>query len=146
MSDPDADEAWKSVEQWLFHAVSDRRTATVCLAADPPLLDSASFHCQQAAEKLLKGALVWASISFGKTHDLSDLGDKLCKVYPEFSELVAGMEMWTTWNIAYRYPMDDSADVLPSLETLSSALVTIDRLVDKVIEFRRNTPRTIATS
>jgi hypothetical protein len=41
---------------------------------NPPLLDVAAFHCQQAAEKLLKGFLVHASVDFGKMHDLEKLG------------------------------------------------------------------------
>jgi len=66
MSDPDPIDVWSEVEQWLAHADSDRRTATVCLAADPPLLDAASFHCQQAAEKLLKGAFGLGGDSFSQ--------------------------------------------------------------------------------
>jgi HEPN domain-containing protein len=32
------------------------------------------FHCQQAAEKALKGFLVWHNQPFRKTHDLIELG------------------------------------------------------------------------
>ncbi len=42
---------------WLAKAASDVRSAEVVSAAEPPLLSDASFHCQQAAEKALKGFL-----------------------------------------------------------------------------------------
>src|SRR5438105_5048468 len=57
-ADPHA--RWRVVERWLRVAANDRQTVMVCLAADPPLLASAAFHCQQAAEKLLKGFHVLA--------------------------------------------------------------------------------------
>ncbi|MBI5122077.1 MAG: HEPN domain-containing protein [Rhodospirillales bacterium] len=140
MSDPDPDDVWNEVLRWLAHADSDRRTAAVCLAADPSLLDAASFHCQQAVEKLLKGALVWAAVPFRKTHDLSELGEKVISAYPEFAEFVASTERWTAWNIAYRYPGDDTPDLPPSPETLSEALTIIDRLSALVRLLRQNAP------
>jgi HEPN domain-containing protein len=140
MSDLDHVEVWKAVEQWLSHADSDRRTAAVCLTANPPLLDSASFHCQQAAEKLIKKGFGGAAVPFRKIHDLSDLGEKLGKIYPEFVELITEVELWTAWNIAYRYPMDEEPKPPPSPETLSAALQTIDRLGEKVSGLRHEAP------
>ena len=83
----------------------------MCLESDPPLLDAAAFHCQQAAEKVLKGFLVRASIDFGKTHDLEKLGDIVASHYPSVASLAAAMADWTTWSVAYRYP--DLADPEP---------------------------------
>jgi hypothetical protein len=40
---------------WLRKAEGDLRAATVDLGAEPPLVDDALFHCQQAVEKALKG-------------------------------------------------------------------------------------------
>jgi HEPN domain-containing protein len=42
---------------WLRKAEGDLRAAAVDLGADPPLVDDALFHCQQAVEKALKGLL-----------------------------------------------------------------------------------------
>jgi HEPN domain-containing protein len=38
---------------WFAKAANDLRGADVDLAADPPLLGDALFHCQQAVEKAL---------------------------------------------------------------------------------------------
>ncbi|MBI3168193.1 MAG: HEPN domain-containing protein [Chloroflexi bacterium] len=35
-----------------------------------PYFDTAIYHCQQLAEKVIKGWLVYNDISFSKTHDL----------------------------------------------------------------------------
>ena len=41
---------------WLVRAVDDLREAEHDLTAAPPLLRGAVFHCQQAAEKAMKGS------------------------------------------------------------------------------------------
>ena len=46
---------------WLSRAASDLRAAEHEFPAVPPLLDDIVFHCQQAAEKALKGFLTWRS-------------------------------------------------------------------------------------
>ena len=52
------------VRQWLRKAVNDQRAARAALDQDPPITDVAAFHCQQAAEKLLKAYLVWRGQAF----------------------------------------------------------------------------------
>ena len=49
---------------WLRKAAYDLRVASHSLTASPPLLDDVVFHCQQAAEKALKGFLMWNNIPF----------------------------------------------------------------------------------
>ena len=43
------------------------------LAAEPPALDIAVYHSQQAAEQAIKAWLVWKEVPFPKTHDLNRL-------------------------------------------------------------------------
>jgi HEPN domain-containing protein len=40
---------------WLARADEDLRAVRPCLDAPPPVLGVAAYHCQQAAEKLIKG-------------------------------------------------------------------------------------------
>jgi len=58
------------VREWLHKAAEDVRTAEVSCAAQPPLQDAAAFHCQQAAEKALKGFLTLHARVFEKTHSI----------------------------------------------------------------------------
>ena len=67
--------AWEA-QAWLARARADPRAAEVDLAAEPPLSEDAAFHCQQAAEKALKGFLAWHDRPFRKTHNLEELGEQ----------------------------------------------------------------------
>jgi HEPN domain-containing protein len=44
---------------WLAKADEDLRAARVLIDVREPLLETAIFHCQQAAEKAFKAFLVW---------------------------------------------------------------------------------------
>jgi len=59
---------------WFRRMEDDLRAAEVDLAADPPLVADALFHCQQAVEKALKGFLTWHDRPFRKVHDLREIG------------------------------------------------------------------------
>jgi HEPN domain-containing protein len=130
MSAPDPADIWEEILAWLRVAETDQRVVMVCLASNPPVLGAAAFHCQQAAEKLLKGFLVHASIDFGKTHDLERLGRIVASHFPSVASLVAAVEGWTSWSIAYRYPDLADPDPVPSADELSQALQSIARLAD----------------
>ena len=69
MSEADARAVRRQIEGWIAVAEVDRRAAHACLACRAAVSPSvAAFHCQQAAEKLLKGFLVHARVVFRKTH------------------------------------------------------------------------------
>jgi HEPN domain-containing protein len=61
---------------WLQKAGQDLRRVERCLADEPPDVEDALFHCQQAAEKALKAFLTWHDQPFKKTHDLAALGSQ----------------------------------------------------------------------
>jgi hypothetical protein len=56
-------------------AARDLRMADLALADTVPLIGEALFHAQQAAEKALKGYLVWHGIRYPLTHDIRQLPD-----------------------------------------------------------------------
>jgi HEPN domain-containing protein len=59
--------------EWLLHAESDLRYATLGRGAPGILQNQVAFHTQQAAEKALKAVLVYAAVDFPRTHDLQEL-------------------------------------------------------------------------
>lgn len=64
------DEAKRSlVQAWLIKAQRDLASAQRLSVGDDPLLDTAAYHCQQAAEKAIKGFLVFSDVRVRKTHD-----------------------------------------------------------------------------
>ena len=53
---------------WLGKAKEDLQAAKQLLRPSKALSSAAIFHCQQAAEKALKGFLAWPDVPFRKTH------------------------------------------------------------------------------
>ncbi len=63
-------EETKIARQWLLKAKNDLLNVDNNLKADLIPFDTICFHCQQAAEKLLKAYLVGNNKSYPITHDL----------------------------------------------------------------------------
>ena len=115
--------------RWLAVAMADMRVASLCLDANEPMLGIAAYHCQQAAEKVVKGMLVMAGIPFAKTHDMARLGDVALLHYPDRRDVLEELSQLTVWGHAYRYPgLEDIPEPEPSVDALLGALANIDRL------------------
>ena len=96
----------KLVRAWLVKAEHDLGSARK-LSADPgPLLDTAIFHCQQAAEKAIKGFLVYHDKRFDRTHDIEVLLGLAATVEPGFSSWVEAGDRLTNYALDFRYPGD----------------------------------------
>ena len=134
MSEPDPADLRNSVLGWLRVARSDVQAARLCRDAAPPELGIAAYHCQQAAEKLLKGFLVLAGVDFGKTHDLDELGRTVLTAFPDLGSMAQPMGAWTNWSVAYRYPDEPNPPPEPSAEELDAALAVNGRLADALNE------------
>jgi HEPN domain-containing protein len=91
---------------WFTKADHDLRAAEVLLAAAPPLLGEAAYHCQQAAEKALKGFLSWHDIPFGKTHDLAAIGGLCVTKDGSLEPLCVRADRLSVFAWAFRYPGD----------------------------------------
>lgn len=76
------------------------------MAADPPLPGEAAYHCQQAAEKALKGFLSWHDAPFGKTHDLAAIGGLCVTKDPSLESLCMRADRLSVFAWAFRYPGD----------------------------------------
>lgn len=104
---------------WLRKAEGDLRAASVDLAADPPLLDDALFHCQQAVEKALKGLLTWHDVPFRKTHSLEELGRQVVALHGDLRPMVDRASLLSEYAWKFRYPGEVDA---PSLAEATDAL------------------------
>ncbi|MHB8068174.1 MAG: HEPN domain-containing protein [Desulfobaccales bacterium] len=93
-------------KSWLKKAADDLRGADLDLAATPPFLEDALFHCQQAAEKAMKGFLTVHDRIFRKTHDLDELA-MACEAIDQSlkSDLEAAREL-SIFAWEFRYPGD----------------------------------------
>lgn len=70
---------------WLVKAKRDLLSAGELADAKMPLLDTAAYHCQQAAEKAIKGFLLFHDIRFEKTHDIEVLLTQASEVDSSFT-------------------------------------------------------------
>ena len=93
---------------WLARARADLRGAEIDLAASPPLLGDAAFHCQQAVEKALKAFLTWHDRPFRKTHDLVELGAECVVMDATIEPHLRATAPLTEYAWRYRYPGEPS--------------------------------------
>ena len=105
MSDPEQVKAqWAEAALWLAKADDDIRVASMTLAADPPMLDPAAFHCQQAVEKIIKALLIAAAVAAPRSHDIEMLAGKAAPFYPALEQRMLSFARLTEWLTASRYP------------------------------------------
>ena len=93
------------VLEWIRFADMDLRTAELKMTHHPQDLEIICYHCQQAAEKYLKGYLIACGIEHPpKIHDLRKLR-RLCLEYDEQFKLIAdACETLTIYGVQPRYP------------------------------------------
>lgn len=90
--------------KWIMKARRDLLSARKLAKGKEPYLDTAIYHCQQTAEKTIKGWLVYHDISFEKTHDLRLLITMASEVEPKFTAWFDVAEQISPYATAYRYP------------------------------------------
>ena len=118
-------ESLSNVRNWLIKAKHDLLTAKKLSKGEECYLDTAIYHCQQAAEKAVKGYLILKDHRPEKTHDLQALVVKACKTDEIFSNCLDAAELLTPYATEYRYPgefmepeqwdFDDALDAAESL-------------------------------
>lgn len=131
-SEPGSDAVqWAEARRWFAKADEDIRAAGALLVLAPPAVDSAAFHCQQAAEKILKGLLIAARKKAGKTHDLAGLATAVSEAFPSIRDDLDPFPPLTPWFVATRYP-DIDIEPRPTASEVSAALQRLQALRGKV--------------
>jgi HEPN domain-containing protein len=92
------------VKSWLNKARRDLLSAKRLARGSEPYFDTAIYHCQQSAEKAIKGWLIYHDLSFEKIHDLRSLVTLAVKINPDFTNWFDAAEQITPYATAYRYP------------------------------------------
>lgn len=121
------------VREWLTRAGHDLAAARVLAAAEEPLLDAAIYHCQQAAEKAVKGWLQSQDDPFPKTHDIEDLVDQAAQRDASFSQCAKAAALLTPYVSAFRYP-GGSHQPMPSHGEFDEALQHAQAIFDFVLQ------------
>ena len=107
------------VKSWMTKAKHDLETAKIVSESEKHLLDTAIYHCQQAAEKTIKGFLTFHDIRFEKTHDIVSLLTLALKKNEGLSHFLDRGSYLTPYATEFRYPGDEA---MPSKEEFDEAL------------------------
>jgi len=101
------DDKEELLQQWLDKGKDDLRSAEyLSTMRYPTPYEIICYHCQQSAEKYLKGFMFSHDIEPDKTHDLKELL-KICQKYnTEFSTLSSKIHVLTRYGVLPRYPND----------------------------------------
>jgi HEPN domain-containing protein len=107
-----------NTREWLLRAQEDLAAAERVLSGSSPLVRTALFHCQQAAEKALKALLTWNDVPFRRIHILEELGETCVRADPSLAPVVARATSLSVYAVRFRYP---GAPYQPTFEEARAA-------------------------
>ena len=92
------------VQQWFLKAERDLDSMRVL--GKEAYFDTALYHAQQAAEKAIKGFLLFHGQEFEKTHDIEQLVHLGFPSAPELEFYLPEAKLLTPYAVRFRYPDD----------------------------------------
>ena len=122
------DEVRQASLEWIAKAKRDLEAAKRMIVCVDPLLDTGAYHCQQAAEKALKGLLTFRSVSVTKTHDLVR---ECVKLDIDFQCLLEMADFLSPFAVDFRYPGEMFE---PPFEEAEMALRAAEKIVITIAE------------
>jgi len=102
---------------FLRKAAQDESLLDAVLECDSVSDEVIGFHCQQAAEKILKALLSDLGITFHKTHELGALMDSLARSGAPLPDEFENLDVLTPFGAVYRYDDYDGTESLNRAET-----------------------------
>jgi HEPN domain-containing protein len=101
-------------QAWLLlrKAAQDESLVDEVLDSDKVSDEIVGFHCQQAAEKMLKALLSDAGVAFRKTHELGALMELLARSGEPLPAEFDNLDALTPFGTVYRYDDYDAPDEL----------------------------------
>ena len=102
-----SDPSQELAKRWFQKAENDLLNVENNLRAERYTSDTVCFHCQQVAEKYLKGFLAWHQAPFVKTHDLLELLQQTKQIASADAEsLSANLLLLDRYAVSIRYPLE----------------------------------------
>ena len=93
-------------KEWFKYAERDLESAKFLIKMYPLPLEIICYHCEQSAEKYLKGYLILKQNNVEKTHDLGLLNKKCLLVEPSFVEIEDECLELIPYGVQVRYPYE----------------------------------------
>ena len=120
-----------AAREWFRTGDSDLRSAQALLDLTPPEPATAAFHCQQAAEKYIKGFLVFHGEEPPRIHDLAVLLELAAEYDAALDEFEEDARVLVPFAVSGRYPFTgtspqatESGHALQAAQTIRNALVS----------------------
>ena len=127
------------IRAWLIKSRNDLDTARQISSLPEGHLDTAIYHCQQAAEKAIKGFLAFHDHELERTHDLKRLLQIAAADDRAFLQWMGAAITLTPYATAYRYPGEvvvsepDRAEFDEALELATDFMTfVLSRLPDNI--------------
>lgn len=120
------------VQAWLAKARNDLITAKQIGGLPDGPLDTAIYHCQQAAEKAVKGYLAFRDHRLERSHDVERLVELATGYDTSFKAHEDAAIILTPYATAYRYP-GESATLEPSRLEFEEAVKLAEELFSFVL-------------
>ena len=118
------------VKAWCDFANNGLTAAKYLLGLHPLKLEIICYHCQQSAEKMLKGFLIDKNIDPPKTHDLRLLWRMCGEIADGFDDIEEACVRLTAYGVQPRYPME----IELSESDMQQAINDADRIMSFVAQ------------
>jgi len=89
---------------WFKYAENDLEAAKILSLQVKPKYEIICYHCQQSAEKVLKGFIASKNGKLQKTHDLVVLCETCANWDPNFEKIIVNCSDLTIYSSEARYP------------------------------------------
>jgi HEPN domain-containing protein len=123
----------KLVKEWFRYANNDLIIAQHSFTdMYPKLLEIACYHCQQAAEKALKGFLFYKEIDPPRKHDLRLLNALCFEQDTDFGSIKTHCADLTYFGVVTRYPNELEVDEIITKTAIEKAEQVYDFCFTKV--------------
>ena len=121
---------------WLTKARNDLLNADNNLKSEEVPFDTVCFHCQQAAEKLLKAFLVGKGQAYPITHDLFLILEKILPLNDDAEDLRDVLAILMPYAVEIRYPddwnMPSDEDAMEAREAAEKVMRWLERSLPEI--------------
>lgn len=122
----------KTTRQWIQFALGELGVAGREMGYESPTYHTVCFLCQSAAEKLLKGFLIYQGWSLKKTHDIVALL-AICSDYdPALAAMAEEGAILNEYITAGRYPEDIAYEQIGKKQA-NEAMKAAEKIRDRVL-------------
>ena len=120
--------------RWLTKAKRDLLAARKLSSEEEPYLDIAIYHCQQAAEKAVKGFLVFHDHRVKKTHNIGVLLEQAAIFDETLLVHLEAAELLTPYAQEYRYPDEELEPTLKEFKEAFTAASDIYQSISSRVQ------------